>query len=116
MSRRTLLALAGWLAAALVATGIGVGAVRVIDTGFNAAGTEVLSPQQVAEQLGAAPPFASASPTVPPSSQPLQSPTHRGRCPGRVAASWRSAWAAGVPAQLDTGAGVRSPTRGTRTL
>jgi hypothetical protein len=72
MSRRTLLTLAGWLAAALVATGIGVGAVRLIGSGFTGAGTEALTARQVAEQLAALP--TPSAPAPQPSDQPSRSP------------------------------------------
>src|SRR5690606_26404028 len=67
---RSVLATAGWLAAAVVATLIGLGAVNVIGTGITDAGTgEAYSPERVAREL--------ASPTapVPPGASPSATPT-----------------------------------------
>ena len=69
VGRRAVLVAAGWLAAAGVATAIGIAAVRLIGDGITATGAEVLTPEQVAEQLSAAPPGTaqrSAAPSSPP--------------------------------------------------
>ena len=74
MVRQTLLAFAGWLAAAAVAVAVGVGAVRFIGSGITGGDGDVLSPQQVAEQLapGAASPLPAltAAPPALPGSLP----------------------------------------------
>ena len=67
------LALAGWLAAAAVAIAIGVGAVRLIGSGITGGGTDVLTPQQVSDLLGAATP----SPAPSQGSAPSQPPGER---------------------------------------
>lgn len=68
MSRRTLFAAAGWLAAAVVATLIGVGALRLV--GESIAGTPggVLSQEQVSRELA-------QSPTPGSTSQPAATPS-----------------------------------------
>ncbi|GAB3984510.1 septum formation initiator [Plantactinospora veratri] len=58
MRRRTLLAVAGWLLAALVATGTGLAAVQVIGAGLTGPAGEVRSPDEVARALAATPPPA----------------------------------------------------------
>jgi hypothetical protein len=74
MPRRTLLTFAGWLAAALTATAIGIGALRLVD--FTGGGGDVLTPQQVSDLLAAASPAPSpAQPTAAPSSTPDLSPS-----------------------------------------
>ncbi|MEN3615149.1 septum formation initiator [Plantactinospora sp. ZYX-F-223] len=65
MRRRTLLAVAGWLLAALVATGTGLAAVQVIGAGLTGPAGEVRSPDEVARALAATPP-PSAPGAVPP--------------------------------------------------
>lgn len=61
MSRRVMVATAGWLAAVTAAVLAGLSAVRLIDPGSGSGG-EVLTPQQVAEQLAGAPATPSAAP------------------------------------------------------
>ncbi|MFY1686786.1 septum formation initiator [Plantactinospora sp. WMMB782] len=56
MRRRTLLAVAGWLLAALVATGTGLAAVQVIGAGLTGPAGEVRSPDEVARALADTPP------------------------------------------------------------
>ncbi|MDG4788718.1 septum formation initiator [Micromonospora sp. WMMD1102] len=65
MRRRTLLAVAGWLLAALVATGTGLAAVQVIGAGLTGPAGEVRSPDEVARALAGTPPPAGPG-AVPP--------------------------------------------------
>ncbi len=73
MSRRTLLAAAGWLAAAVVATLVGLGALRLV--GESIAGTPggVLSQEQVGRDLSAIPESAPATASVAPTPTPSAS-------------------------------------------
>ncbi|GAA3775997.1 hypothetical protein GCM10022225_74960 [Plantactinospora mayteni] len=66
MRRRTLLAVAGWLLAALVATGTGLAAVQVIGAGLTGPAGELRSPDEVARALAAATPPPATSGAVPP--------------------------------------------------
>ncbi|HEX6681500.1 MAG TPA: hypothetical protein VF062_01805 [Candidatus Limnocylindrales bacterium] len=80
MSRRTVLTLAGWLAAVAAATAVGAGAVQLIGAGITTGGTGVLTPEQVAAQLTTAPvaPTAPASPSPSPSRSPQSNPASHG--------------------------------------
>ncbi|MCW6011152.1 septum formation initiator [Micromonospora sp. CPCC 205371] len=62
MSRPTLLAVAGWLVAATVATLTGLAAVRVIGDGITGTAAATLSEREVREQLASAPPPVTVSP------------------------------------------------------
>jgi hypothetical protein len=53
MGRRTALAVAGWLAAAVAATLTGLGAVRIIGEGITGTAAATLSQEQVADALAA---------------------------------------------------------------
>ncbi|MFY1700649.1 septum formation initiator [Micromonospora sp. WMMA1923] len=63
MRRRTLLAVLGWLATAVVATGIGLGAIRLVGEGITGTPGGVLSQEQIERSLASPPPSA---PAVPP--------------------------------------------------
>ncbi|MEV1287609.1 septum formation initiator [Micromonospora sp. NPDC049679] len=66
MVRRTLLTVAGWLAAAVVATLVGLAAVRVIGAGITGgAAGEVLTREEIARRLDSATPSATAAPAPP---------------------------------------------------
>jgi len=69
MFRQMLLTFAGWLVAAAVAIAVGASAVRFIGSGITGGDADVLTPQQVAEQLGigAASPSPALAPAPPPS-------------------------------------------------
>jgi hypothetical protein len=72
MSRRALLIVAGWLAAAAAAIGTGLTGVQVIGGGITAGtGGDVLTPAQAADELARA--GTPSSPRVPPSAQPSTS-------------------------------------------
>ncbi len=77
MRSRTLLGVAGWLAAAVVAVAVGIAAVRFIGAGLVAPTVPVLAGDQVADALASAPPATptrpsppTASPSTPPSAGP----------------------------------------------
>jgi hypothetical protein len=81
MSRRALLIVVGWLAAAAAALGAGLAGVQVIGGGITAGTGEVLTPAQASDALARAgtpsPPAGSPSagpPTSPPPSSPPSSP------------------------------------------
>jgi hypothetical protein len=62
MGRRTVVAVAGWFAAATTATLTGLAAVQLIGSGItDGTGTEVLTPAQAAGQLASAAPLDTAS-------------------------------------------------------
>jgi hypothetical protein len=71
---RTLLGVAGWLAAAVVAVAVGLAAVRFIVAGLAAPEVPVLAADEVAEALASAPPATPARPSssapAPPSAGP----------------------------------------------
>ncbi|GLI01179.1 septum formation initiator [Phytohabitans aurantiacus] len=62
MSRPTLLAVAGWLVAATVATLTGLAAVRVIGDGITGTAAATLSEREVEERLASARPGVTVSP------------------------------------------------------
>ncbi|WP_326552849.1 septum formation initiator [Micromonospora sp. NBC_01813] len=65
MNRRVLLAVAGWCLAAVVATLIGLAALRVVGEGLTGGPAgEVLSQEEIARELAAAQAAASAAPTA----------------------------------------------------
>ncbi len=76
MRSRTLLGVAGWLAAAVVAVAVGIAAVRFIGAGLTGPDVPVLAADEVADALASAPPAtparpsASASLPAPPSAGP----------------------------------------------
>ncbi|MFV2019725.1 septum formation initiator [Micromonospora sp. LOL_023] len=76
MNRRVLLAVAGWCLAAVVATLIGLAALRVVGEGLTGGPAgEVLSQEEIAHDLAAAPTAASAaSGAVPPGSGTASAP------------------------------------------
>ncbi|WP_428961678.1 septum formation initiator [Micromonospora fluostatini] len=83
MGRRTLLAAVGWLATAVLATGLGLGAIRLVGEGIAGTPGGVLSQEEVARALASPVPSAPAvpgpstgpgGPTTGPSGTP-QSPT-----------------------------------------
>lgn len=83
MARRTLIVVAGWLAAAVVAALIGVGALRLVGQSIAGTSADVLSQQEVDRALAQAgspsPPARSSSPASPsPSASPSASPTSGG--------------------------------------
>jgi hypothetical protein len=84
MSRPTLLAVAGWLVAATVATVTGLAAVRVIGEGITGTAAATLSQSEVEEQLASAPPPPSVSPQA---SASQGSGTVLGSAAGTVVAS-----------------------------
>lgn len=66
MTRRALLAVAGWCLAAAVATMIGLAALRVVGEGLTGGPAgEVLSQEEIARELAAAVPSASPAPATP---------------------------------------------------
>jgi hypothetical protein len=82
---RPLLAVAGWVAAAMAATAIGLAGVQTIGNGItDGAGNDVLSAEQAARDLAAAPPPSGSSrpeapPSAPsgtPSTEPSSAPTN----------------------------------------
>lgn len=65
---RSLLAVAGWIAAAVAAIGIGLAGVQTIGNGITAGtGGNVLTAEEAARELAAAPPVPSAIPSSSPS-------------------------------------------------
>lgn len=62
---RRILAVLGWLAAAVTATAVGVGAVNIIGTGITrGSGGEIYSQERIARELASAPAPASPAPTT----------------------------------------------------
>ena len=74
---RSLFAVAGWIAAAVAAIGIGLAGVQTIGNGITAGtGGNVLTAEEAARELAAAPPVPSATPSSSPSVvPPAASPT-----------------------------------------
>jgi hypothetical protein len=77
MNRRTLVAVAGWLAAAVVATLIGLAAIRLIGESIVGTPDGVLSAQEVAAAVAALPSPSGAPSTSPPSPSPSPGGTTR---------------------------------------
>ncbi|WP_434743048.1 septum formation initiator [Micromonospora sp. SH-82] len=68
MGRRTLLATVGWLVTAVLATGIGLGAIRLVGEGITGTPGGVLSQEEIERALASPPPAApttSGSPATP---------------------------------------------------
>lgn len=84
MGRRKLFAVAGWLAAAAVATLIGVGAIRLVGQSITGTPGGVLSQADVARELAASPP-TTPTPTMTSTSSPSGGPG-----PSRPAGARRS--------------------------
>ncbi|GIG89990.1 septum formation initiator [Plantactinospora endophytica] len=78
MRRRTLLAVAGWLLAALVATGTGLAAVQVIGAGLTGPAGELRSPAEVSRALAATPPPTGFAPPAAGGSAPPSGPVPSG--------------------------------------
>ncbi|HEY7484996.1 MAG TPA: hypothetical protein VH912_11100 [Streptosporangiaceae bacterium] len=103
MNRPVLLAVAGWLAAALVATGVGVAAVSLLGEGISDSTARPLSPAEVRRELDRSPepaetPSGKETPTPPLGAGPMKPFDTEGgtvvaRCAGTKAilSSWSPA-------------------------
>ncbi|GAA0803790.1 hypothetical protein [Spirilliplanes yamanashiensis] len=78
MGSRTLLGVAGWLTAALVAVVVGLAAVRLIGEGLQGSAPPALSAAEVADALASAPAAPTSAPASTPGSAPSSAPASAG--------------------------------------